>query len=195
MAVRPIRTLGDPVLRQVAAPVDPSQISGDEIQQLIDDLIETMYDANGAGLAAPQVGVPLSVAVAHSRPNARYPYKPAHPLTVFINPQLTVLGETVEAIYEGCLSVPDLRGVVPRPMHVKVDALDRHGSPFTLEARGLLAGTVQHELDHLEGLLFLDRVTDPSTFTTWANFAKFHQAAFTARAEAINLRYAETARG
>lgn len=189
MAVREIRKLGDPVLRRPAAPVDPDQIGGPEIQQLIDDLIETMYAAHGAGLAAPQIGVSLRVAVAHSRPSPRYPYKPDHPMTVFVNPTLTVIGGEVEDIYEGCLSVPDLRGVVPRPMHVKVSALDREGRPFVVEGRGLLAGTIQHELDHLDGLLFLDRVRDPATFTTWANFDAFHKAAFVARAEVINARY------
>lgn len=189
MAVREIRTLGDPILRTPAAPVPVEAIEGAEIQALVTDLIDTMYAANGAGLAAPQIGVSLAVAVAHSRPNARYPYKPEHPLTVLINPTVTVLGDAVESIYEGCLSVPDLRGVVPRPMHVRVEALDRQGQPFTLEAQGLLAGTLQHELDHLDGVVFVDRVVEPTTFTSWANFSAFHQAPFVEKAMAINARY------
>lgn len=189
MAVREIRLLGDPVLRRRAREVTPEELASPALQALVDDLVDTMRHAHGAGLAAPQVGEPVRVAVVHVDRNPRYPYKPPFPLTVFVNPRLTALSDEAEDIYEGCLSVPDLRGVVRRAMHVRVDALDRHGRPFSVEARGLTAGTFQHELDHLDGLLFVDRVTDPGTLTTWANFDRYHREAFVARAEAINARY------
>ncbi len=179
--------MGDPVLRQVARPVRPEELAG--LQPLIDDLIETMHAAKGAGLAAPQIGEPVAIAAVHVQANPRYPYKPDIPLTVFVNPRITVLDEASEWIYEGCLSVPDLRGLVPRAMHIRVEALDRHGEALDFEARGLSAGTFQHEFDHLEGRLFLDRVADPATLCTWANFERFHKAGFVARAEEIVARW------
>ena len=157
--------------------------------QFIDDLIETMHAAHGAGLAAPQVGRPVRICAVHIQQNPRYPYKPDFPLTVFVNPTLTRLSGEEESVYEGCLSVPDLRGRVQRAMHVRVDAWDRHGAPFTLEARGLIAGTFQHEFDHLDGLLFVDRVTDPRTLCTWAAFDRFYREAFVAEAMDINRKY------
>ncbi len=189
MAVRPIRIVGDPVLRQRAREVSPEELATPAVQALIDDLVDTMHHANGAGIAAPQIGEPLRIAAVHVDRNPRYPYKPPYPLTIFVNPHVTVLSPEAEDIYEGCLSVPDLRGVVRRAMHVRVEAHDRHGRPFVVEERGLTAGTLQHELDHLDGLLFLDRVADARTLTTWANFDRYHREAFVARAEAINARY------
>lgn len=194
MAVLPIRQIGDPVLRRPAERLTREQLASDEAQRFIDDLVETMHHAHGAGLAAPQVGVSWAIAAVHVQQNPRYPYKPDFPLTLFVNPTVTVLSAETEWIYEGCLSVPDLRGKVRRAMHVGVEAWDRHGEPFSVEARGLTAGTFQHELDHLEGRLFVDRVEDPTTFCTWAAFDRFHRAAFVAEAEAINRRYAEVSR-
>jgi len=189
MAVLPVRFIGDPVLRQPAHSVSPEVLASPEFQSFIDDLVETMHHANGAGLAAPQVGRSVAVAAVHVEANPRYPYKPDVPLTVFVNPTLTVLGTDTARIFEGCLSVPDLRGQVQRAMHVRVDAVDRAGVPFTFEARGLTAGTLQHELDHLDGLLFVDRVEDPKTLCTWDNFERFHRAAFLEEVEAIHRRH------
>ncbi|MCB9524095.1 MAG: peptide deformylase [Myxococcales bacterium] len=189
MAVLPILQLGDPRLRQVSRPVTAAELATPATQAFIDDLIETMHHAHGAGLAAPQVGDLRRICAVHVRKNPRYPYKPDHPLTVFVNPVIEVVGDAVEWIYEGCLSVPDLRGLVPRHMHVRVTAWDRHGQPMALEARGLSAGTYQHEFDHLDGLLFVDRVADARTLTTWAEFDKHHKAEFVAHAQAINARY------
>lgn len=189
MAVLPIVKLGDPVLRQKARQVSPEELASPEMQGFIDDLIETMHAANGAGLAAPQVGRSVAIAAVHVEDNPRYPYKPKVPLTVFVNPTLTPLSEDAALLYEGCLSVPDLRGRVPRHMHVRVQALDRYGAPLDFEVKGLTAGTYQHEFDHLEGLLFVDRVQDPSTFSTWANFDRFHKAAFVEEARALVNRY------
>lgn len=189
MAVLPIVKLGDPVLRQKARPVPPEELASPEMQRFVDDLIDTMHDANGAGLAAPQVGNPVAIAAVHVKDNPRYPYKPNVPLTVFVNPTITPLSEDTALLYEGCLSVPDLRGRVPRWMHIRVQAVDRHGQPLDFEARGLTAGTFQHEFDHLEGLLFVDRVQDPRTFSTWANFDRFHKRAFVEEARALVNRY------
>ncbi len=189
MAVLPIRLIGDPVLRQPAERLSPERLATPEVQAFIDDLVETMKAANGAGLAAPQVGRAWSIAAVHVQDNPRYPYKPNVPLTIFVNPTLTVLGDDTASLYEGCLSVPDLRGRVPRHMGVQVDALDRFGAPIRLTARGLTAGTFQHEFDHLEGRLFVDRVTDASTFCTWDNFERFHREAFVAEARGIVARY------
>jgi len=159
------------------------------MQRFIDDLIETMHHAHGAGLAAPQVGHGVSIAAVHIRDNPRYPYKPNVPLTVFVNPVLTPLGDDTAMVYEGCLSVPNLRGRVRRFMHVRVQAVDRNGAPLDFEAHGLTAGTFQHEFDHLEGKVFVDRVEDPATFCTWDNFDAYHREAFIAEAEAIVSKY------
>ncbi|MCA9527771.1 MAG: peptide deformylase [Myxococcales bacterium] len=189
MAVLPILSIGDPVLREVSRAVSAEELATPALQAFIDDLIETMHAAHGAGLAAPQVGRPVRICAVHIQQNPRYPYKPDFPLTVFVNPTLTRLSGEEESVYEGCLSVPDLRGRVQRAMHVRVDAWDRHGAPFTLEARGLIAGTFQHEFDHLDGLLFVDRVTDPRTLCTWAAFDRFYREAFVAEAMDINRKY------
>lgn len=178
MAIRKIALLGHPVLRQVSAQVPPDQVRSREIQQLIDDLIETMRDANGAGIAANQVHEPLQICVMEVGRNPRYPYKPPIPLTVLINPKITVETEETFRNYEGCLSVPNFRGIVERVGQVRVDALDRHGEPLVVHGRGFTAGTLQHEIDHLFGKLFVDRVKDPTTFTTWAEFDRFHRDHF-----------------
>jgi peptide deformylase len=189
MTVLSIVQLGDPILRQRARTVSLEALATPEMQGFIDDLVETMHHAHGAGLAAPQVGHSVAIAAVHIRDNPRYPYKPHVPLTVFVNPVLTVASEETAWVYEGCLSVPNLRGRVRRHMHVRVQALDRHGAPLDLEVTGLTAGTYQHEFDHLEGKLFVDRVEDPTTLCTWDNFDAFYRVPFVAEAEAIVARY------
>ena len=189
MAVLDIRSVGDPVLRQHCRQIDLDELATPAMQTFIDDLIETMRAAKGAGLAAPQVGNPVAIAAVCIEDNPRYPYKPNFPLTVFVNPVITPLSDATERLYEGCLSVPDLRGEVERYMHIRVQAYDRAGQPMDLEVKGLTAGTFQHEFDHLHGTLFIDGVDDPSTFCTWDNFAQFHKADFVARAEAIVKRF------
>jgi peptide deformylase len=179
-----IVTVGDPVLRERAREVSPEELETPETQRFIDELIETMRTANGAGLAANQVGNLRRIAVAEVRPNhPRYAYKPAIPLTVLVNPVI----EPLDAVNEGCLSVPDLRGEVDRHVNVRVRWLDRDGTPHDEVRRGLTAGTFQHELDHLDGVLFLDRA-DPRTFTTWEQFERHHRDAFVARARALVAR-------
>jgi peptide deformylase len=191
MAIRKIATLGHPVLRQVAREVTPDELASKDVQRLIDDLIETMYDAHGAGLAAPQIFESIAICALHVDNNPRYPYKPKIPLTVLVNPKITALSQETFQNYEGCLSVPNLRGEVARVVHVRVEALDRHGAPIDLEAKGLTAGTYQHEVDHLLGKVFVDRVTDPTTFSTWADFDRFHREAFVERAKAVVARFGQ----
>ena len=188
MSVLPIVTVGDPVLRERAREVTPEELASPEVQRLIDDMIETMRVAGGAGLAANQVGSLLRIAVAEVDHNPRYPYKPPIPLTVMVNPVIEPLGAETEAINEGCLSVPDLRGEVERHVRVRVRRLDRDGTEHDEVRLGLTAGTFQHELDHLDGVLFLDRVRDPTTFTTWEQFERHHRTAFAERARALTAR-------
>jgi peptide deformylase len=183
---REIVEVGHPVLRERARELTAKELGSREIQGLIDDMIATMRAANGAGLAANQVGEKVRVAVVEVRPgNPRYPYKPVVPLTVIVNPVIEPVDEDVEVINEGCLSVPNLRGEVPRHMNVHVRYLDREGVEHDDVRRGLTAGTFQHELDHLDGVLFLDRVRDPATFSTWDEYDRFHRRDFEARARAI----------
>ncbi len=186
MAVREILTVGDPVLRERAAEVSAEQLATPAVQGLIDDLVDTKRAANGAGLAATQVGELLRIAVVEvDGRNPRYPYKPPIPLTVVVNPVIEPLDGERFAINEGCLSVPGLRGAVPRHVNVRVRFLDRDGGAHDVVRRGLTAGTFQHEVDHLDGVLFLDRVDDPRTFMTWEQFERRHRAAFEARARRL----------
>ena len=188
MTVLPIVTVGDPVLRERAREVTPEELASPEVQRLIDDMVETMRAAGGAGLAANQVGSLLRIAVAEVDHNPRYPYKPPIPLTVMVNPVIEPLDAETAAINEGCLSVPDLRGEVDRHVRVRVRRLDRDGAEHDEVRLGLTAGTFQHELDHLDGVLFLDRVRDPATFTTWEQFERHHRDAFVERALALTAR-------
>jgi peptide deformylase len=180
--IRTIVTAGHPALRERAPEVSLDKLRAPETQALIDDLIETKRAANGAGLAATQIAEPLRIAVCEVTPgNPRYPYKPPISLTVIVNPVIEPVDTEMVAINEGCLSVPGLRGEVPRHVNIRVGYFDRDGNPHLEIRRGLTAGTFQHELDHLDGILFLDRVTDPRTFMTWEEFRLRHEAAFVAR--------------
>jgi len=181
VSIRPIATVGDPVLRRRTDDIDPDELASPEIQRLIDDLIETRRAPGGAGLAAPQISVSKRIAVIEVDEHTRYSYKPPIPLTVIVNPRIEPLSEEMLTINEGCLSVPDLRGDVERYLEIRIHHLDRHGRPVQTLAKGLTAGTFQHEFDHLEGVLFLDRVTDPTTFATWEQFERYQQADFLRR--------------
>ncbi|MCZ7534092.1 MAG: peptide deformylase [Acidimicrobiia bacterium] len=169
MAVRPIPQIGDPVLRVPTTEV--TDFDAPEFQALVNDMIDTMADAQGAGIAANQVGVSMNVCVIGVEHNERYPYKPPIPLTVLVNPVITVLDDERWLNNEGCLSVP-IRGDLHRWMNISVVAQTRNGEPFEQIYRGLSAGTVQHEVDHLAGHLIVDRMTDPTSMTTWDNFQK-----------------------
>ena len=190
MTVRDILHIGHPVLRQQARPLAPTEVRAAGTQRLIDDLVDTMRAADGAGLAATQIGEAVQVCVAEVRPgNPRYPYKPAIPLTVLVNPVVEARTDETFPVYEGCLSVPGLRGVVERAVEVRVRALDRLGDPLDFVVRGLSAGTFQHEADHLQGRLFVDRVADTRTLCTWDEFRRRHEAAFAERAAALVARF------
>ena len=189
MSVREIATVGHPVLRSRAREVTEDELRTPEVQRLIDDMIETKRAANGAGLAANQVHETCRIAVVEVEAgNPRYPYKPPIPLTVMVNPVLERLGDETAEINEGCLSVPGLRGTLERHVTVRVRYLDREGVEHEDVRRGLTAGTFQHEVDHLDGVLFVDRVRDPATFSTWEEFDRHHRDAFVAHAEELVAR-------
>jgi len=176
--IRTIVQLGNPALRQVADPVDVNQIQSDEIQNLIDDLIETMRHANGAGLASTQIAVPLRICIIEVNKNPRYSYKPDIPLTVLINPKVTFLTEERINVYEGCLSVPNMRGKVDRCPEILIEGFNREGQSVSFISKGISAGTFQHELDHLDGLVFTDRMKDASSLTTIDEFADNYENDF-----------------
>jgi peptide deformylase len=173
MAILKVARLGHPVLRQKALPVSVGEIGSPEIQRLIDDMVETMREYIGAGLAAPQVHVLKQVCVIEVNENPRYPEAPAIPLTILINPVLTPLTEEMEDGWEGCLSVPDMRGMVPRYTSVRLDGYDREGRRIEGEAKEFFARVIQHESDHLHGMVYLDRMRDLSTLTHISEWKKY----------------------
>lgn len=188
MTARPIVEIGHPALRERASELSRAELASPEIQDLIDDLIETKRAANGAGIAANQVGETVRIAIAEVEPNnPRYPYKPALPLTVLVNPSIEPLDDEVVEINEGCLSVPNLRGEVPRNVSVRVTYLDRDGVEHSDVWRGLSAGTFQHEVDHLDGILFVDRA-DPRSLSTWDEFNRNGREEFERRARELVKR-------
>jgi peptide deformylase len=188
MTVRDILHVGNPVLRERSREITRDELASPEMQQLIDDLIDTMRDANGAGIAAPQVGELVRIATIEVTSNPRYPYKPRIPLTVVVNPLVEFLDDELVDVNEGCLSVPNMRGNVLRHVNIRVRYWDRDGVVHDEVKRGLTAGTFQHELDHLDGLLFLDKVHDTTTLTTWEQFEKYHRAEFVERITAFVQR-------
>jgi peptide deformylase len=189
MAIRKIATIGHPVLRKVARPVTKDELRSSSVQSFIDDLVETMFDANGAGIAANQVYEPIRICAVCVKDNPRYPYKPNIPLTILVNPELELEWNETFDNYEGCLSVPNLRGLVPRATRGRLRAWDREGEPIDLEIKGLTAGTFQHEVDHLDGKLFVDRVKDTTSLSTWQDFERYHMAGFGERAKELVARY------
>ena len=189
MTLHEVLELGDPRLRQVSQDVPESAFGAAELAILIDDLIETMRQRNGAGIAAPQIGVLQRVCVIEVNDNPRYPYKPSIPLTVLINPQITLLGDEKISVIEGCLSVPNLRGRLTRSARVMVQARGPDGGALTLHAEGLTAATLQHEIDHLDGRLFVDGVSDSESLCSWASYARYHAQSFAAEAAQINALY------
>jgi peptide deformylase len=181
VSVRGVVEIGDPVLRERARELSSEEIGSAAIQELVDDLIDTKRATHGAGIAANQVGEAVRVAIVEvEEGNPRYPYKPPVPLTVMINPSLEPAGDETIEINEGCLSVPDLRGSLPRYLAVRVRYLDREGKEQEEVKRGLTAGTFQHEVDHLDGRLFVDRA-DPRTFATWEQFNRHQRDEFVQR--------------
>jgi len=162
MAVRTVLKMGHPLLRQVAQPVDGFDAA--QMSELLTDMEDTMRALNGAGIAAPQIGVSLRVVIFEMRENPRYPHVAPIPFTVLINPRVDLLGQEMEEGWEGCLSVPGLRGVVPRYRRLHYSGLDAQGQAFERTVEGFHARVVQHEVDHLDGILFPQRVEDMTRF-------------------------------
>ncbi len=189
MTLLRIAQIGHPILRRRADELSLEELGSDAIQTFIDDLVDTMREANGAGLAATQVYRAIRVCAIEVQNNPRYPYKPNVPLTVVVNPVVEPLGGELFENFEGCLSVPNLRGLVRRHTEVRVRGLERDGTPFEREVRGLTAGTFQHEIDHLDGKLFVDRVHDTTSLCTWDEYRRHHEAAFVERAKALVARF------
>jgi len=165
------------------------ELLSEEIQSFLDDLVETMREASGAGLAANQVYQSLRICAVEVRDNSRYPYRPNIPLTILVNPILTPASDETFVNYEGCLSVPNLRGQVRRHCEVHVDALDREGNSISTVVKGMTAATYQHEVDHLDGKIFLDRVEDPNSVVTLENFQRYCIDKVAADVEALVKRY------
>lgn len=177
MAVRRIIRMGHPTLRQVARPVQRSAIGSAALKRLIDDMVDTLHDYGGIGLAAPQIGESLRLAIIEiSGGPGRYGDIPEMPLTVFVNPEITVVDPGTAGYWEGCLSVPGLRGFVERPQHIRVSALTDSGSSRQLELKGFLATVFQHEFDHLDGKLYIDRLDDPARLVFEDEYLRYHAA-------------------
>lgn len=174
MAILKVARLGHPILRTPAQPVPPEGIGAPAVQQLIDDLIETMCEYDGVGLAAPQVHVAQQIVAFAVEGNPRYPDAPSIPLTLLINPRLTPRGTDLDEDWEGCLSVPDLRGRVPRYTRVDVEAYDRTGRVLRFCATDFHARVVQHECDHLLGKVFLDRMRSMESLAFTKEFVRHH---------------------
>ncbi len=162
MAVRPILRMGDPRLREVALPVEAFDTP--ELHELIEDMFDTMDVADGAGLAATQVGIMQRIMIFGVETNPRYPDAESVPMTVLINPEFAVVGDGVVGGWEGCLSVPGMRGYVPRHEEIVYTGFDQFGDKIEREAGGFHAIVFQHEFDHLDGILYPDRIVDRTKF-------------------------------
>ena len=174
MAIRNILRMGNPLLRQSSRSLTKDEILSDWFKTLILDMTETMHAANGVGIAAPQIGEMVRVSVIEfSTDNERYPEMGSQGLTVFVNPILKVNNPAEQTFWEGCLSVPDLRGAVPRPSGVFVEYLDENAVLKTIQAEGFFATVLQHEFDHLDGILYVDRVRDLSKLSFVDEYKQF----------------------
>lgn len=173
MALLEVEKLGSPILRKIAEPVTLEEVIDPLFQSFIDDMVETMEKFDGVGLAAPQVSKSKQVIVACSNDNARYAHTPDFPLLVLLNPSITPLSEVMIDSWEGCLSVQDLRGKVSRYAKIAVEGFDRRMTPVTFEVEGFLAIVIQHEIDHLNGKVFLDRMSDLSTLSHLEEFKRY----------------------
>jgi peptide deformylase len=168
MAILKVARMGHPVLRTRARPLDAAELKTPQIQRLIDDMIDTMKEYQGIGLAAPQVHESVRLFVAGSTDEEH-----GFPLTVVANPDITAIGSEVVEDWEGCLSIPEVRGRVPRARQIYVRGLDRQGKKIELKISGFPARVMQHETDHLDGVLFLDRMTSFETLTFLDEFGRY----------------------
>ena len=170
-----IKELGDPVIRKISEPV--KNIDSSEIRNLIDDMTATVKDANGVGLAAPQIGISLRIFIIDSQPNERYPNAPKFGPLAMINPKIISKGESKEKEWEGCLSIPGIRGHVARYKSLEVEYYTRDGKHHREKLDGFPAKVFQHELDHLDGIVFLDRLCSMNDVVTEKEFAKMMKSA------------------
>ena len=170
MSILKVARMGHPVLRAKARTIDKAELKSTALQQFIDDLVDTMFEYSGVGLAAPQVHEAVRVFVAMLDADGR----DEGDATILINPELLVIGDQTVEGWEGCLSIPDIRGRVPRAQHVKVSALDRTGKRFELDLTDFPARVVQHENDHLDGVLFFDRMRSLETLTYLEEYSRYH---------------------
>ena len=174
MAVRKIIRMGHPFLREPARPLTAEEIGSDGLRHLVADMIDTLHDYGGIGLAAPQIAEPIRLAIVELPGGpSRYGELPEVPLTAFVNPDIEVLDPTTAGYWEGCLSVPGLRGFVERPQHIRVRALDLNGAPIEMTFEGFPATVFQHEFDHLDGTLYVDRITDSSKLVFDEEFERY----------------------
>jgi peptide deformylase len=183
MSILKVARMGHPALRTKTRTVSPADITSAPVQRLIDDMIETMLEYNGVGLAAPQVHADLRVFVAQvlkddesddeDDAGAKKPDRVPE-IMALVNPEITPVGRHTEEDWEGCLSIPDLRGLVPRHRDIRVKAHDRHGKPIEVRATGYMARVIQHETDHLDGVLFLDRMVSFDSLSFLDEYAKYH---------------------
>ena len=175
MAIRQILRMGHPNLRRVAPPVDVERIATPDMERLLQDMVDTLKDAGGIGLAAPQIDEDLRLAIIEVPGGpSRYGKIEAMPLTVFFNPVIEVLEEQRAGYWEGCLSIPGLRGFVERPQHIRVTYTNETRNTEKLELRGFLATVMQHEFDHLDGRLYIDRMTDPTQLSFEDEWLEHH---------------------
>ena len=175
MSLLKIARIGHPVLAQPAVEVPAEGVGSTDVQRLIEDMVQTMRESEGVGLAAPQVYAPHRIIIVEvPATSARVPPVAAVPLTILVNP--LIVDHSMDEVddWEGCLSIPDLRGRVPRWRAVRVSALDRDGRPVMMDADGFFARVIQHEVDHLDGILFPERMTDLRTLTHVKEYAQFH---------------------
>jgi len=172
MSILKVARIGHPAVRSAARPVTPEELRSPEIQRLLDDMVETMHEYDGVGLAAPQVHVGLRLAVIEVQGSDERSESEV-PLTILVNPEITPLGHDSLLGWEGCLSVPGLRGQVPRLAWLRLTALDREGRSFATEAAGFFARVIQHECDHLDGRVYLDRMRDLRSLSFIEEFERF----------------------
>jgi len=177
MAVRKIIRMGHPTLRKPARRLEARELKSPEIGRLVNDMIDTLNDAGGIGLAAPQIDEPVRLAIIEiDGGQSRYGEIPAMPLTVFVNPTIDIVDPKAAGYWEGCLSVPGLRGWVERPQFVRVSYQDLDGKKHAIELKGFLATVFQHEFDHLDGKLYIDRMTDPTKLVFEEEYLRYLSA-------------------
>lgn len=174
MAVKEVIRMGHPTLRLEAQPLSAEEMVSDEIKALVQDMYDTMEEQQGIGIAAPQIDVSKQIAlIGIPNDNERYPDAPEYDIVAVINPIITPLTEEVQGFWEGCLSVPGLRGFVERPNKIQVEYFDLKGNQQKIEVEGFVATIFQHEIDHLTGHLYLDRVKDPTKVSYNEEYEKY----------------------